>query len=165
MKKFLRTIGIIVLIIVVVIAGFVGYMVFEDARKNAQVKKLKMKVIYDIETCSKEYPLVLVVNNGSDKTIESIDIAIEVRRKGYSTNLNDWGWLDYKSDKIIKPNEIHGSFWRYKLKAWLLKVTHLPLAPIGTKTKPPELEWHSMGQGFDLPFCRDPFFVNCIVIV
>ena len=116
MKKAIKIILGIILIPVILIALLIGYLFLQDARERAQADKVEMVVKYDTKACSEDFPLAVVIRNNSDRTVNSIDFDITIRRKGYSKDLSDW-MIDYESDKIIKPGDAHGSCWRYKLRS------------------------------------------------
>jgi len=96
----------------VLLIAYLGYL---DAQRKAQADKVEMVVQYNIENCSEEFPLFVVIENNSSRIVNSIDFDITVRRKGYSKDLS--GWLDYETDKIIEPGKIYGICWKYNLRS------------------------------------------------
>lgn len=115
MKKAIKIILFVILGIVVLIGLLFAYSIWQDARANAEKNKVVMTVKYNIAACSEEYPLLVLIENNSSKTVNSIDFNIAVHRKGYSSDLADWG--NYDSDKIIPSGQSFGNCWRYKLKS------------------------------------------------
>lgn len=114
-KKPLKIIGYIVLawiILAIVSASYYGIQALQD---KSQKNKVEMSVTYDIENCTEEFPLIVVIKNNSDRTINSIDFGIEIRRKGHSKNIANY--LSYDTDKIIKSGLVGISCWRYTLKS------------------------------------------------
>lgn len=117
MNKILKIIGVNVLGIAVLAGGYIAYIIIEQKSKNAREEKVEITVKYDVEACAAQFPLHVIIQNGSDRTIYSIHFDIKVHRKGYSNNLNEWSWIKNESDKIIEPENFHSSCWHYKLKA------------------------------------------------
>lgn len=71
-----------------------------------------LKVRYDEEVCSAEYPLVVEVTNRSIFSLQSYSFNIEGKRPGYSRVVasNSYG-EPFSSDKIIPALSSHTSCW------------------------------------------------------
>jgi hypothetical protein len=113
-KKPLKIIGYIVLVWIILSVIAASYFGIKALQDKSQKDKVEIKVMYDIENCTEEHPLIVVIKNDSNRTINSVDFDIEIRRKGHSDNIASY--LSYETDKIIDPEKVHISCWRYDLK-------------------------------------------------
>jgi len=62
-----------------------------------------VSVAYNAGNCTKQYPLLVIIQNESSKTVMKVEWNIGVYQHGYSTDLA--GHSNYTSDKILKPGE------------------------------------------------------------
>jgi hypothetical protein len=104
----------LILILIIFAFGFVGWIYLTaESWYSVDRHKDKIEVIasFDKKICElKEYPLMIMVVNGSEKTIDNITIDVAVTRIGYSSKLNSY--KDFKYDKIIAPRESWVNCWR-----------------------------------------------------
>lgn len=114
-KRIIKIIGVIILGIVLLIVIFVTYLFLSERADRIQQDKVGITVGYNLEKCTKDYPLYIEISNKSDKTVSFVDFDLDIHRKGYSKDISDW--MDYETDKIIEPNHSWGTCWRYKLSS------------------------------------------------
>jgi hypothetical protein len=88
--------GSVLLVYVVVIVP--------EQKRNRLEQQVTVQVTYNTQACSKEYPLLISVENTSPKAGTHIRWRVEVYRPGYSSNLAGYN-NDYETDKIIGPRE------------------------------------------------------------
>jgi len=114
LKGMPKIISIIVLIFIVVgvITGLVIW--YLDKKTTDENNKIFVGVKYDdVEKCSPEYPLAILVSNGSNKTISSVDVTIKITKKGYSTDIS-FSPL-YILDRIVPPEKSYIQCVKYSL--------------------------------------------------
>jgi len=105
MKKVLmRTVKIVGILaaVMAVSLGALGsyYYIHEELPK----KKVEVTVRYaSDDTCSKEYPMFVIIKNESNRVINVTSFDISVRREGYSSNLTASTNAHYWTDKIMRP--------------------------------------------------------------
>jgi hypothetical protein len=80
---------------------FVYLIIMAPAQERERLEQqVSVKATYDIQACSKEYPLLIIIENTSPKTVTHVSWRVEVYRPGYSSNLAGYP-SDYDTDKII----------------------------------------------------------------
>jgi hypothetical protein len=75
------------------------------------LKKIQVAAAFDKNACSAEFPLLLQIENGSSKTVTSVNIYLEVTNEGRSTILNK-DYQSFDSDMILKTSEAASSCWK-----------------------------------------------------
>jgi len=110
MKKFIKDlkdswkglpkiIGIVVLVFIILFILIGGYIWFRDFQQSQEINRVEVNVSYNLEKCSDEFPLLFIVFNKSNKTVDSITAYIKITKKGHSTDIGDY--TRYYFDKII----------------------------------------------------------------
>jgi hypothetical protein len=92
-------------------AGLYGYEWWAYDRHKANVH---VAIFTDDKNCNADFPLAIVIHNGSARTIEKTDLYLKARRPNRSTDLTGSG--SYLSDQIIKANEVWAQCWSANLK-------------------------------------------------
>jgi hypothetical protein len=100
------------LIGVIVLGSGATYLYFEeqDKQREKQRDAVVIKITFDIQSCSKEFPLFVSIVNGSKNIVEKISWNIGAHKKGYSNNVIDYGYSSeystpYSSDKILNSGQ------------------------------------------------------------
>jgi hypothetical protein len=75
---------------------------------------VQVEVSLSTALCKEDHPLFIRITNGSERTIRSTSIRVDVSKQGYSTKINDEA--RYLSDKVLKPGETTGSCWKVPAK-------------------------------------------------
>jgi hypothetical protein len=84
---------------------FVYLIIMAPAQERERLEQqVSVKATYDIQACDKEYPLLIIVENTSPKTVTHVSWSIDVYRPGYSSNLAGHD-NNYETDKIMGPRE------------------------------------------------------------
>lgn len=76
--------------------------------------EIKHNPIEELGGCSFDYPLLITINNDTDKTVKSVNFHIAMRLPKYSSDI---AFQEISlSDKIIKPHSSTKSCWRVPYK-------------------------------------------------
>jgi hypothetical protein len=101
-----------ILIGVIVLGSGATYLYFEeqDKQRERQREAVAITIIFDTQSCSKEFPLLVSIINGSENILEKISWNIGAHKKGYSNNVIDYGYSSeystpYSSDKILNSGQ------------------------------------------------------------
>jgi hypothetical protein len=107
---FPKQVGI--LIGVIVLCAGAAYLYFEeqDKQRERQRDAVAITITFDTQSCSKEFPLLVSIINGSKNIVEKISWNIGAYKKGYSNNVIDYGYssessMPYSSDKILNSGQ------------------------------------------------------------
>lgn len=84
-----------------VLAAVVVWTAIERKLNPAMESKIDAEVRYDLESCTKDLPILVIVHNGSKQTLASARINLIITQAGRSTNLNMQPSLEW--DAIIQP--------------------------------------------------------------
>jgi c-di-AMP phosphodiesterase-like protein len=106
-----QTLGFLA-IAVLAIVGLIYYWIYLPSQEGEErekeraryVAKVTVAVNYNSKECEKDFPLAIIITNGSQRTINDVEWTIGVFRPGYSSNLAGYE-NDYSSDKILAPGE------------------------------------------------------------
>ena len=104
--NFPKQTGYLVLFIIGIIVSV--YMYNESGKKAEEKFKdlVSIDVSYDISYCSIEKPISVVINNGSNKIVNSVSWSFKAYEPGHSDNLAPFSYgPSYKSDKILSESE------------------------------------------------------------
>lgn len=74
-----------------------------DQNRKALQRNVQVTVKYNLTECGANYPLLIHINNNSNKTISKIEWHLNVYIEGHSTDIS--GYSNYSCDKILKPGE------------------------------------------------------------
>jgi hypothetical protein len=115
---FPRQMGIVFVSLVGIAAAVGGYFYFVEQTNIKKKSLISINATYDKTQCTDpNYPLSLVVHNGSTEVLNRLSLEVTANRVGYSDSV----FFDYfTSDKIMQPNEYYSSCWSlddYKMKA------------------------------------------------
>ena len=100
-KKMFIFLGVMVGLLALGGLGFYVYSWLDEKAKNS----VTISVEYNSVQCSEEFPLLIVIENSSDRVVSKIEWDIGVFKKGHSTDLSSSGFRQYSSDKILSPSE------------------------------------------------------------
>ena len=110
-KKILKWIGISIVGIGILIFAGVQYEEYEAKKRKAIEDKVLIKAFHPKEQpCSKDFPYQYAIFNDSGKTIEQVRFVVEIKRIGFSSEINRY--LSLTEDKIIAHNEGYGRCFR-----------------------------------------------------
>lgn len=73
--------------------------------------QLAAEAHFDPESCSKEFPIVVIVRNRSRRPLASAQIDLVVRQPGRSTNLNKEPSFDW--DAIVQPGKANALCYQF----------------------------------------------------
>ncbi|MGH0004666.1 hypothetical protein ACQU0X_31765 [Pseudovibrio ascidiaceicola] len=110
--KFPKKIMILAVALAFISALTGGYFYLDNYFIEKKKTAIKIAVSFDDARCSKEYPLVVKIKNGSGSEVEAIKFSVEGRRTGYSDPIYESGFQDYRTDKIMQAGESHISCWK-----------------------------------------------------
>jgi hypothetical protein len=111
---------VVMLIGVIVIGSGVTYLYFEeqDKQRERQIDAVKITIMFDTKSCSKDFPLLVNISNGSKHIVDKISWNIGAFKKGYSNNVVNYGNSDsvfsseydtpYSSEKILNSGQQFG---------------------------------------------------------
>jgi hypothetical protein len=107
-----------ILIAIVVIGACIGLLVWlidytsnrEYRKKQEEENKVSIVASRNDEQCTSAYPFFYGIVNGGERTVNSVNFTVEIRKKGFSSALNSYTNID--EDKILKPGEGYGRCFR-----------------------------------------------------
>jgi hypothetical protein len=88
-----------------------GIFIWRDSAESSRRAREEAEVIITAYPtvpapgCPNGFPISVAFANHSQRTVTEISWKLEVRRKGYSSNLIDYFDASRTSDKILKPND------------------------------------------------------------
>jgi hypothetical protein len=134
---FPRQMGIVFVSLVGIAAAVAGYFYFVEQTNIKKKALISIKATYDGTLCTDpNFPLSLVVHNGSNEVLNRLSLEVTASRVGYSDNV----FSDYfTSDKIMQPNEYYSSCWR--LDDYKIKALQLPPLVLTWKAKISAVTW------------------------
>ncbi|MGA0882446.1 MAG: hypothetical protein ACO3QP_06505 [Burkholderiaceae bacterium] len=101
--------------IVLLLGLLVGLVFAKDWYfQDRHLAKVQVEVSLSTALCKPDHPLFIRITNGSERTIRSTSIQVDITKLGYSTKINDEA--RYVSDKVLKPGETTGSCWKVPAK-------------------------------------------------
>ena len=110
-KTILKWIGLSVIGIGILIFLGVQYDEYEYKKRKAIEDKVVVRAFHPKEgSCSKDFPYQYLIINHSGSTVEKVSFTVDIKRKGFSSNINRYTSLD--EDKIIPNNESYGRCFR-----------------------------------------------------
>lgn len=97
-------------------------------KKEKDLKNgLHIQIKYDSVACKINHPLLVVIDNQTNKTLKKVDYSISVHKIGYSSDISSiMSSITRTSDKIIKPKEEHAFCTGYKLDDLYLDLANTP---------------------------------------
>ena len=113
-KQVLSIIGILVLAIVAIIF----YSQEQENQRQRAKDRVQVSIKYDTEKCSAEFPLLVVIQNTGNKTVNKVSWNFAAYKPGYSSNVVSYGtssssWdTPYSTDKILKKGEVNRLCYR-----------------------------------------------------
>lgn len=94
------------LVLVLAVAGILGYEYYEDQYWQAQEDLVFVEIKYsEGDGCEKERPLKVTATNNSDYTVNKVEWDLGLYNPGHSTDLVSTGYHQFSHDKIIKNSE------------------------------------------------------------
>lgn len=115
-KRIFKIIGIIILILIAIIVVYCIIFNSIEKRTKAEQDKVKVSVGYDLNKCSEDHPLAVMVTNETTKTVNSISIYLGIYRKRRSTDIGEYSWRNLPWDLIVEPSQTLTQCWSYKLQ-------------------------------------------------
>ncbi len=114
-KKVFQWLVTAMVAMVLLLALLVGLVFAKDWYfQGRHLAKVQVEVSLSTALCKEDHPLFIRITNGSERTIRSTSIQVDVTKQGYSTKINDEA--RYVSDKVLKPGETTGSCWKVPAK-------------------------------------------------
>jgi hypothetical protein len=115
---FPRQTGLTIGSLVGIATAIAGYFYLQDQANNRKRALVTVNAAYGGTLCTDpNFPLSLIIQNGSDAALDKLSIDVTANRVGYS---DDVFFEYFSSDKIMQPNEYYSACWRlddYKMKA------------------------------------------------
>lgn len=106
---FPRQTGVTIGSLVAIVAVIVAYFYIQDQAEKSRVARVAVQATYGGALCTDpNFPLLLVIHNGSDRTFAKLSIDVFANREGYSDSLV---FENIYSDKIMQPNENYSACW------------------------------------------------------
>jgi len=109
---FPRQMGYLFLVLVAV-AGF--FLLKEESKSNNRErdnKSVSIIISYDLDSCTKDFPLNTEILNNNKKILNSVSWEISAKREGYSSDALEDIMNSRTSDKILKPGESYGACYQ-----------------------------------------------------
>lgn len=95
----------VVVTAVVVVVSVVSYNSYSDYRQNAKIAEERAKVTASGEfgspLCNEQYPVLVKINNGTDRDIVETKFKLILKRDGHSDTID---YANYLTDKIFPPH-------------------------------------------------------------
>lgn len=114
-KKVFQWLVTAMVAMVLLLALLVGLVFAKDWYfQGRHLAKVQVEVSLSTALCKEDHPLFIRITNGSERTIRSTSLQVDVTKQGYSTKINDEA--RYVSDKVLKPGETTGSCWKVPAK-------------------------------------------------
>lgn len=103
---------------IILVLGYLVKICFDISNwytYERHASKVEVVVKFDNNICSnKKFPLFVSIKNNSSRTVESINIYVNVYRHGHSTKLNSWDNLEL--DNIIKSSYYYSTCFAVQSK-------------------------------------------------
>ena len=92
----------------IVVIGLCTFGYFENKKieKKNMFNAVETSIKYDPYKCSPEYPLLISIKNGTNKTVHKVTLNISVFKSGYSENIADKVYSYFETDKITEKGEV-----------------------------------------------------------
>ncbi len=135
---FPRQTGIAIGSLVGIAAAIAGYFYLQDQANNKKRELVSVDAAYGGSICTDpNFPLSLVIHNGSSEPLDRLSIDVTANRVGFSDDL----FFEYfSSDKIMQPNEYYSACWR--LEDYKVKALQFPPSTLTWNAKISTVEWH-----------------------
>ena len=102
---FPRQMGYLFLLLVAI----VGFFFLKEEMKERDHKSVSIIISYDLDNCSKDFPLNTRILNNNKKILNRVFWDISAKREGYSSDVLEYSaYSSRTSDKILKPGESYG---------------------------------------------------------
>ena len=103
---FPQKMGSLVAVILAGIGIIILIMFIDSYRTKEAEESVSITVSYAPASCGENLPLHFKITNRSKKVVNKVKWDITATRKGYSSNIIQYGgYLPYSSDKMLKPGE------------------------------------------------------------
>lgn len=110
-KKIVKWICLSIVGIGIIIFGGLQYEEYEVNKRRAIEDKVLIQAFHPKDQpCSKDFPYQYTIVNNSGKTINKVSFEVEIKRLGFSSDINRY--LSLFEDKIISHNESYGRCFR-----------------------------------------------------
>ncbi|MEY2777125.1 MAG: hypothetical protein RLY30_1223 [Pseudomonadota bacterium] len=114
-KRIVQWLILAVLAFALFLGVLVGGIYTKDWYEHGRhLENVQVEVTLSTALCKEDHPLFIRITNGSERTVRSTSIQVDVTKQGYSTKINDEA--RYVSDKVLKPGETTGSCWKVPAK-------------------------------------------------
>jgi hypothetical protein len=129
---FPKQVGILMAALVAVGGILFAYVSYTDNKASEEFRKkqqaVSMWAFYNEEKCSKDFPILVRINNGYTKTLLEVSFSLSGYREGYSRPVYEAGYL--VSDRIVAPQQMQETCW---------SLPRLNTGEVGSS--PSELNW------------------------
>ncbi len=137
---FPKQMGILLVVVVVGIVTTYLYLEAENKKQKKQRDDVTVTIRYDTKSCSKEFPLLVTIKNGSKKTVNKVSWNIGAYKKGYSNNVVEYGYsgeyrTPYSSDKILSSGQGHAVCYK--------------VPPLSRTLEPQNLNWSAVSKSIN----------------
>lgn len=79
---------------------------YQNRNEKSQLNSMiNIKIVFDDQSCSSEFPLLITVLNNSGAHLTKVHFGINGYRNGFSDPLYNSYYSEYESDKILAPGE------------------------------------------------------------
>lgn len=115
--------AVMFLIVILLISGAIFYL-----SERGEVKARKAVTVINIgpsDTCGKDFPISISIGNASDRTVESLRVELEAKRRNRSTNILSYSEANVEWDVIMPPSEGHRFCYKFPEAAEKYDLTDL----------------------------------------
>ena len=114
---FPKATGTLVSVLLVGALLIAWYFYIKDQKHELAESQVSLQIRWAgaEDGCSEQQPLSVTMTNGSEKTVEKVEWAIEVKRPGHSNSLvkDTYNFSGgYESDRILEPGDRFGACYR-----------------------------------------------------
>lgn len=111
--KFPKQVGILAFSLVVIGGVLFAYVSYTDKKASEEFRTKQQAVtmwaFYNEEKCSKEFPILVRINNGYSVTLLEVSFSLSGYREGYSRPVYEANYL--VSDRIVAPQQMQETCW------------------------------------------------------
>jgi hypothetical protein len=106
--------GYLFLAFVIIAGSLLWYAKNQGDRSDAEQAAVTVEATYNPTTCGPDRPILVVIRNGSKRTLKSVTFALHAFENGRSEDLAiDSGYLE--SDVIVPPAQTSNTCGRFRL--------------------------------------------------
>jgi len=115
-SAFRRFVNFLLIVVAIVLSGvLILILIGVNLTRERDEEKVQVLIDLDPKICDDtNFPIAIIVRNGSSKKIEHTRVRLTAKRKGRSTDVAEHHALT--DDHIINPGDFSAQCWRVRLK-------------------------------------------------